>query len=136
MQDLMAGLIDLMIDPAANSVPQVRAGTIKAYAVTGRQRTSAAPEVPTVEEAGLPALQITSWHGLWVPKDTPKHVIAKLNAAVVDALADPMVRRRLADLANETVPREQQSPAAPASWQKSETEKWWPIIKAANIKAE
>jgi tripartite-type tricarboxylate transporter receptor subunit TctC len=136
MQDLMAGLIDLMIDPAANSVPQVRAGTIKAYAVTGRQRTSAAPEVPTVEEAGLPALQITSWHGLWVPKDTPKPVIAKLNAAVVDALADPMVRRRLADLANETVPREQQSPAALASWQKSETEKWWPIIKAANIKAE
>ena len=136
MQDLMAGLIDLMIDPAANSVPQVRAGTIKAYAVTGRQRTPAAPDVPTVDEAGLPPLQITSWHGLWVPKGTPRDIIAKLNGAVVEALADPTVRRRLADLANETVPREQQTPAALAAWQKAEIEKWWPIIKAAGIKAE
>jgi tripartite-type tricarboxylate transporter receptor subunit TctC len=136
MQDLMAGLIDLMIDPAANSVPQVRAGTIKAYAVTSRQRTPAVPDVPTVDEAGLPGLQITSWHGLWVPKDTPRDIIAKLNEAVVEALADPTVRRRLADLANETVPREQQTPAALASWQKAEIEKWWPIIKAAGVKAE
>ena len=136
MQDLMAGLIDLMIDPAANSVPQVRAGTIKAYAVTSRHRTPAAPDVPTVDEAGLPALQITSWHGLWVPKGTPKDIIAKLNGAVVEALADPTVRRRLADLANETVPRDQQTPAALAAWQKAEIEKWWPIIKAAGIKAE
>jgi tripartite-type tricarboxylate transporter receptor subunit TctC len=136
MQDLMAGLIDLMIDPAANSVPQVRAGTIKAYAVTSRQRTPAALDVPTVDEAGLPALQITSWHGLWVPKGTPKDIIAKLNGAVVEALADPTVRRRLADLANETVPRDQQTPAALAAWQKAEIEKWWPIIKAANVKAE
>ena len=136
LQDLMAGLIDLMIDPAANSVPQVRAGTIKAYAVTSRQRTPAAPHVPTVDEAGLPGLQITSWHGLWVPKGTPKDIIAKLNGAVVEALADPTVRRRLADLANDTVPREQQTPAALASWQKAEIEKWWPIIKAAGVKAE
>jgi len=136
MQDLMAGLIDLMIDPAANSVPQVRAGTIKAYAVTSRTRTPAAPDVPTVDEAGLPALQITSWHGLWVPKGTPRDIIAKLNEAVVEALADPTVRRRLADLANETVPREQQTPAALAAWQKAEIEKWWPIIKAAGVKAE
>ena len=136
MQDLMAGLIDLMIDPAANSVPQVRAGTIKAYAVTSRTRTPAAPDVPTVDEAGLPALQITSWHGLWVPKGTPKDIIAKLNGAVVEALADLTVRRRLADLANETVPRDQQTPAALAAWQKAEIEKWWPIIKAAGIKAE
>jgi tripartite-type tricarboxylate transporter receptor subunit TctC len=135
MQDLMAGLIDL-IDPAANSVPQVRAGNIKAYAVTSRHRTPAAPDVPTVDEAGLPALQITSWHGLWVPKGTPKDIIAKLNGAVVEALADPTVRRRLADLANETVPRDQQTPAALAAWQKAEIEKWWPIIKAAGIKAE
>ena len=136
MQDLMAGLIDLMIDPAANSVPQVRAGTIKAYAVTSRHRTPAAPDVPTVDEAGLPALQVTSWHGLWVPKGTPRDIIAKLNEAVVEALADPTVRRRLADLANETVSREQQTPAALAAWQKAEIEKWWPIIKAAGIKAE
>jgi len=136
MQDLMAGLIDLMIDPAANSVPQVRAGTIKAYAVTSRTRTPAAPDVPTVDEAGLPALQITSWHGLWVPKGTPKDIIAKLNGAVVEALADLTVWRRLADLANETVPRDQQTPAALAAWQKAEIEKWWPIIKAAGIEAE
>ena len=136
MQDLMAGLIDLMIDPAANSVPKVRAATIKAYAVTSRHRTPAAPDVPTVDEAGLPTLQITSWHGLWVPKGTPRDIIAKLNGAVVEALADPTVRRRLADLANETVPREQQTPAALAAWQKAEIEKWWPIIKAAGIKAE
>jgi tripartite-type tricarboxylate transporter receptor subunit TctC len=136
MQDLMAGLIDLMIDPAANSVPQVRAGTIKAYAVTAKSRTPAAPDIPTVDEAGLPALQITSWHGLWMPKGTPKEVIVKLNAAVVTSLADPMVRRRLADLANDPVPREQQSPEALAAWQKAEIEKWWPIIKAAGIKAE
>jgi tripartite-type tricarboxylate transporter receptor subunit TctC len=136
MQDLMAGLIDLMIDPAANSVPQVRAGTIKAYAVTSRTRTPAAPDVPTVDEAGLPALQITSWHGLWVPKGTPRDIIAKLNGAVVEALADLTVWRRLADLANETVPRDQQTPAALAAWQKAEIEKWGPIIKAAGIKAE
>jgi tripartite-type tricarboxylate transporter receptor subunit TctC len=96
----------------------------------------AAPHVPTVDEAGLPGLQITSWHGLWVPKDTSRDIIAKLNEAVVEALADPTVRRRLADLANETVPREQQTPAALASWQKAEIEKWWPIIKAAGVKAE
>ena len=136
MQDLMAGLIDLMIDPAANSVPQVRAGTIKAYAVTSRTRTPAAPDVPTVDEAGLPALQITSWHGLWVPKGTPRDIIAKLNGSVVEALADLTVWRRLADLANETVPRDQQTPAALAAWQKAEIEKWWPIIKAAGIEAE
>jgi len=117
-------------------VPQVRAGTIKAYAVTSRTRTPAAPDVPTVDEAGLPALQITSWHGLWVPKGTPKDIIAKLNGAVVEALADLTVWRRLADLANETVPRDQQTPAALAAWQKAEIEKWWPIIKAAGIKAE
>ena len=136
MQDLMAGLIEMMIDPAANSVPQVRAGTVKAFAVTGRNRTPAAPDIPTVAEAGLPGLQITSWHGIWVPKDTPKPIVAKLNAAVADALADATVQRRLADLANETVGRELQGPAALAAWQKAEIEKWWPIIKAAGIKAE
>ena len=125
-----------MFDPAANSVQYARAGTIKAYAVTARSRTPAAPDVPTVDEAGLPALQITSWHGLWAPKGTPKDIIAKLNGAVVEALADPTVRRRLADLANEIVPRDQQTPAALAAWQKAEIEKWWPIIKAAGIKAE
>ncbi len=136
MQDLIAGLIDLMIDPAANSVPQVHAGTIKPYAVTAKRRLAAAPDIPTVDEAGVPGLHITSWHGLWVPKATPKSVIARLSAAVVDALADPVVRQRLADIGNETVARDQQNPEALAAWQKAEIEKWWPIIKAAGIKAE
>jgi tripartite-type tricarboxylate transporter receptor subunit TctC len=136
MQDLIAGLIDLMIDPAANSVPQVLAGTVKPYAVTATRRLAAVPDIPTVDEAGVPGLHITSWHGLWVPKATPKSVIAKLSAAVVDALADPMVRQRLADIGNETVARDQQNPEALAAWQKAEIEKWWPIIKAAGIKAE
>ena len=136
MQDLIAGLIDLMIDPAANSVPQVLAGTVKPYAVTAKRRLAAVPDIPTVDEAGVSGLHITSWHGLWVPKATPKSVIARLSAAVVDALADPMVRQRLADIGNETVARDQQNPEALAAWQKAEIEKWWPIIKAAGIKAE
>ena len=136
MQDLIAGLIDLMIDPAANSVPQVLAGTVKPYAVTAKRRLAAVPDIPTVDEAGVSGLHITSWHGLWVPKVTPKSVIARLSAAVVDALADPMVRQRLADIGNETVARDQQNPEALAAWQKAEIEKWWPIIKAAGIKAE
>jgi tripartite-type tricarboxylate transporter receptor subunit TctC len=136
MQDLIAGLIDLMIDPAANSVPQVHAGTVKPYAVTAKRRLAAAPDIPTVDEAGVPGLHITSWHGLWVPKATPKSVIAKLSAAIVDALADPVVRQRLADIGNETVARDQQNPEALGAWQKAEIEKWWPIIKAAGIKAE
>jgi tripartite-type tricarboxylate transporter receptor subunit TctC len=134
--DLMAGLIDVMIDPAANSVPQVRAGTIKAYAVTGTHRTPAAPDIPTVVEAGLPGLQIVSWHGLWMPKGTSRDIVTKVNAAVVEALANPTVKGRLADLANETVPREQQTPEGLANWQKAEIEKWWPIIKAAGIKSD
>ena len=136
MQDLIAGLIDLMIDPAANSVPQVLAGTVKPYAVTAKRRLAAVPDIPTVDEAGVSGLHITSWHGLWVPKATPKSVIARLSAAVVDVLADPMVRQRLADIGNETVARDQQNPEALAAWQKAEIEKWWPIIKAAGIKAE
>ena len=136
MQDLMAGLIDLMIDPAANSVPQVRAGTVKGYAVTAKTRLASAPDLPTVAEAGLPGLIVTSWHAIWVPKGTPKDIIAKLNAAVVAALADPSVQRRLADLGNETAPRELQTPEALGAYHKAEIEKWWPIIRAANVKAE
>jgi tripartite-type tricarboxylate transporter receptor subunit TctC len=136
MQDLMAGLIDLMIDPAANSVPQVRAGTVKGYAVTAKTRLVSAPDLPTVAEAGLPGLIVTSWHAIWVPKGTPKDIIAKLNAAVVAALADPSVQRRLADLGNETAPRELQTPEALGAYHKAEIEKWWPIIRAANVKAE
>jgi len=136
MQALLAGQIDLMIDLVANCLPQVRAGTIKAYAVTDRSRLTTEPDIPSVDEAGLPGLYISVWHAFFVPKGTPKTVIAKLDAAVVDALGNPAVRQRLADLGQEIYPREQQTPEALAAYHKAEIEKWWPIIKAAGIKAE
>ncbi len=136
MQDLLAGQIDMMIDLAASSTPQVRAGNVKAYAVTAKHRSAAAPDVPTVDEAGLPGFYVLSWHAIWVPKATPKIVIAKLNAAVVEALADPAVRKRLADVGQEIFPREQQTPEAMSAYHKAEIEKWWPLVKAANIKVE
>jgi tripartite-type tricarboxylate transporter receptor subunit TctC len=136
MQDLVAGQIDIMIDQAANSLPQVRAGTIKAYAVTEKTRLAAAPDIPTVDEAGVPGLHISIWHALWMPKGTPKDIMAKLNAAVMDALADVNVRARLAELGQEIPPRDMQTPEVLAEYHKAEIEKWWPIIKAANIKAE
>jgi len=132
----LAGQIDMMIDLAASSTPQVRAGTVKAYAITAKSRSAAAPDVPTVDEAGLPGFHVLSWHAIWVPKVTPKSVIARLNAAVVEALADPAVRKRLADVGQEIFPREQQTPDALSAYQSSEIEKWWPIIRDANIKAE
>jgi len=136
MQDLVAGQIDLIIDLPGNALPQARAGTIKAYAVTAKSRLAAAPDIPTVDEAGLSGFYISVWYALWAPKGTLKDVIAKLNAAVKDALADPAVRQRLSELGNAIPPREQQTPEALGAYHKAEVEKWWPIIKAANIKTE
>jgi tripartite-type tricarboxylate transporter receptor subunit TctC len=136
MQDLVAGQIDLLIDLAANALPQVRAGTIKAFAITAKNRLVVAPDIPTAEEQGLPNFYLSFWHGLWAPKGTKTEVVAKLNRAVVDALAAPSVRSRLVDLGQEIFPREQQTPEALAAFHKAEIEKWWPIIKAAGIKAE
>jgi tripartite-type tricarboxylate transporter receptor subunit TctC len=136
MQDLLAGQIDMMIDLAASSTPQVRAGNVKAYAVTAQTRSPAAPDVPTVDEAGLPGFYILSWHAIWVPKGTPKSIVAKLDAAVVDALSDPAVRKRLTDIGQDIFPREQQTPQALHAYQIAEAEKWWPIIRDAHIKAE
>ena len=136
MQDLLAGQIDLFCPEAGQTLSQYRAGSIKAYAVLTQKRWFAAPDVPMIDEAGVPGLHFPFWHGLWAPKGTPKDIVATLNAAVVDALADPAVRQRLTELGHEIAPREQQSPAALAAYHKAEIEKWWPIIKAANIKAE
>jgi tripartite-type tricarboxylate transporter receptor subunit TctC len=136
MQDLIAGQIDAMFDQAGNSLPQVRAGTIRAYAVTAKKRLASAPDIPTADEAGVPGLHATVWNGFWVPKGTPPEIVAKLNGAAADALADPAVRERLADLGLEIPPRDQATPQALAAQQKADAEKWWPIIKAANIKME
>jgi tripartite-type tricarboxylate transporter receptor subunit TctC len=136
IQDLVAGQIDMMISDPVAAMPQVRAGTIKAYGVTTKIRMLSAPDIPTLDEAGLPGFDISVWHAFWLPKGTPKDIITKLNAAVMDALADPTVRARLADLGQEIFPRQQQTPEALGTMQKAEIEKWWPIIKAANIKGE
>jgi tripartite-type tricarboxylate transporter receptor subunit TctC len=136
MQDMIAGRIDLIVDLVGNSLAQVRLGNIKAYAVLSRHRSVVAPDIPTVDEAGLHGLYVSSWQALWAPKGTAQFVIDKLNLAVVDALADPIVRQRLIDLAQEIPAREQQTPMALAALQQAEIKKWWPIIKASNIKAE
>jgi tripartite-type tricarboxylate transporter receptor subunit TctC len=136
IQDLVAGQIDLLFDQAANSLAQYRAGNVKAYAVMAPTRWASAPEIPTVDEAGVPNLYATYWHGIWAPKGTPKEIIAKLNAAIVASLADPAVREKFATIGQEIPARAQQTPEALAAHHKAETEKWWPIIKAANLKAE
>jgi tripartite-type tricarboxylate transporter receptor subunit TctC len=135
-QDLVAGHIDILFDAGASVVSHMRAGWIKILAVTAKNRIASAPEISTVDEAGLPGFYVSSWHAFWVRSGTPKNIIAKLDAAVVDALADPSVRSRIADNGLEIFPREQQTPEALRALQKSEIEKWWPIIKAAGIKGE
>jgi tripartite-type tricarboxylate transporter receptor subunit TctC len=136
MQNLVAGQIDITFDQPTGALPQVKAGLIKAYAVTAKTRLASAPDIPTVDEAGLPGFYASIWHGLWVPKATPKDIIVKLNAAIVDSLADASVRQRLADLGQDIPARDQQNPEALGAFHKAEIEKWWPIIKAANVKAE
>jgi tripartite-type tricarboxylate transporter receptor subunit TctC len=135
LQDLVAGQIDLIVDQASNSLPQVQAGKIRAYGIASTKRLAAAPDIPTADEAGLPGFHIELWSAIWVPKGTPKDIVAKLNAAVVDALADPAVRKRFAEVGLDVPPRAQQTPEALAAHQQAEVKKWWPMIKAANIKA-
>ena len=136
VQDLVAGQVDLAITDLITTLPQVRGGTIKAYAVAGKARLTKAPEIPTAEEAGVAGLAISFWHGLWAPKGTQKEIVAKLNDAVVDALSNANVRSRMTDLSQDIFPRDQQTPAALVSHHKAEIERWWPIMMAAGIKAE
>jgi tripartite-type tricarboxylate transporter receptor subunit TctC len=136
MQDLVAGQIDMMIADPVTGVPQVKGGTIKSYGVTAKTRLSTAPDIPTVDEAGLPGYHVSLWHGLWLPKGVPAPIAAKLNAVVVEALADPVVQAKLGALGQEIFPRDRQNPKALDAHQRSEIDKWWPIIKAAGIKVE
>jgi tripartite-type tricarboxylate transporter receptor subunit TctC len=136
VQDMMAGQIDMMIEPSSNFTAQVQAGTIRAIAVPAKTRLSSLPDVPTTDEAGLPGYYASIWFGMWAPKNTPKDIITRLNGAAVAALADDNVKARLNKLGQQVAARELQDPAAFAAFQKSEADKWWPIIKSANLKVE
>jgi tripartite-type tricarboxylate transporter receptor subunit TctC len=136
MQALLAGQVDMLIDTPTTSLPQIRAGTIKGFAVMSKTRLAAMPDLPTVDEAGMPGLYLLQWNAVWAPKGTPGDIVTKLNSAIVTAMADPTVRRKLADLGQEFYPPEMQTPEALGVFQKAELEKWGPIIRAADIKVE
>jgi tripartite-type tricarboxylate transporter receptor subunit TctC len=136
LQELMGGQIDFLFDHLAHSLPHVRAGKVRAYAVTAATRSPSAPDIPTFDEAGVPGLHVLIWYGLWAPRGTPREIVTRLNAAVREALADPGVRQRLSDIGQVIPPREQQTPEALAAHHKAEIDKWWPLVKAAGIKVE
>jgi tripartite-type tricarboxylate transporter receptor subunit TctC len=136
IQDLLAGQIDVMIEPSSNFKPLVAAGSVKPFAVTGRMRLPSSPDIPTADEAGLPGFFASLWYGLWVPKGTPKDIVARLNAAMVQILANPRLKERFAELGIQITPLDQQSPEALRAFQQAEAKRWWPIIKASNLKAE
>lgn len=136
IQDLVAGNIDVQLDTPAVSLPQLRNGNIRAYAVTAKQRIATAPEIPTTDEAGLPGFYFSFWHAFWAPKGTPKDIVARLNDAVRRSLADKGLRQKLIDSSQDIFPPEQLTPEALGAFQRAEIDKWWPIIRAAGIKAE
>ena len=136
VQDLVAGNIDFIMNAATDSMQQARAGSVKAFAVTANHRLPGLSEIPTVDEAGLPRFYFSQWFGLWAPKHTPDGIIRRLNDAVVDALTDPAIHSRVADVGQEIYPRDRQTPESLAALHRAEIEKWWPIIKEANIKGE
>jgi tripartite-type tricarboxylate transporter receptor subunit TctC len=136
LQDLVAGQIDIIVDQTSNSMQQIRSGSIRAYAITADKRIAAAPEIPAADEAGLKGFYIQLWSGVWAPKGTPKDIVDKLNGAVVAALNDPGVAKRMADVGLELPPADLRTPQALAAYQKAEKDKWYPIIKAANLRPE
>ena len=136
IQNMVGGHVDIIFDQASSTLSMVKNGSVRAYAVTAKTRLASAPDIPTVDEAGLPGFYMSIWQGMWAPKGTPKEIVARLNAAVVSALADPQVQKRLQDIGQELPTPEQQTTAGFAAFHKEEVEKWWPIIKAAGLKIE
>jgi tripartite-type tricarboxylate transporter receptor subunit TctC len=136
MTDLLSGQVDLMIAQAAVMMPQVRAGTIKALVNLSPQRSVSIPDIPASDEAGVPGLYISGWFGLFAPRATPPDIVARLNSAMVQALAEPALQKRFTELGLDIPSREQQTPERLAAFHKAEVEKWWPIIEAAAIKGE
>ena len=136
MQAMLGGQVDLMILQAAAALPQARAGAVKILANLSPRRSSVIPDVPTSDESGMPGLYAAGWFGLFGPKGMRKEVVARLNAAMMEALADPALKARFSDLGLEVASRELQTPEGLAAFHKAETDKWWPIIKAAGIKVE
>ena len=136
VQDLAAGRVDLMFDQAANALGPVRAGTVKAYAVMAKSRWPALSDVPSSDESGVPGLYVAYWHAMWAPKGTPKEQIGKLSAAVMRALGDADVKKRLAAVGHDVFPRGQQTPGALAAYHKAEIDKWWPIVRSTGLKAQ
>ena len=136
MQDLVAGNVDIALDAPAVVLPQFKAGTVKTFAAAATKRVSVMPDIPTTDEAGLPGFYFSFWHAMWAPKGTPKEIIAKLNKAAIAGLADPEIHQRMIDLAQEIYPPEKQTPEALLAFHQAEIAKWWPIIKAAGVKAE
>jgi tripartite-type tricarboxylate transporter receptor subunit TctC len=134
--DMIGGQVDLMIAQGAVTLPQVRAGALKAIVNMSPQRSPSIPEIPTSDEAGVPGLYVSGWFGLYAPKGTPADIVGKLDAAMVQALADPVVRTRFAELGLDVAAREQQTPEALAKFTKAEIDKWWPIIRASGIRGE
>jgi tripartite-type tricarboxylate transporter receptor subunit TctC len=136
MIDLIAGRIDTMFSVAANAIPHIKSGAVKAYAVTAKERLAAMPDIPTVDEAGLPGFYTANWHALFAPKGTPKPILDTLNAALVTALANPATRKRLEELGQEITSKEEQTPEALTQLLKKDIATWWPVVKAAGIKNE
>jgi tripartite-type tricarboxylate transporter receptor subunit TctC len=136
MQDVLSAHVDLTCLQASDLLPQVRAGNLKAYAILAKTAWVRAPDIPSIDQAGIPELDMPFWHGLWAPANTPKDIVDKLGRAAIEAVGDPSVLQRLADIGQEIFPPERQTPEALAALQKAEIEKWWPIIKAANIKGQ
>jgi tripartite-type tricarboxylate transporter receptor subunit TctC len=136
MTDLVAGQVDLLVAQGAVTLPQVRGGTIKAIANLSPQRSASMPDIPTSDETGVPGLYMSGWFGFWAPKGTPRDIVAKLNNAMMQVLADPATKAKFTELGLDVAPKEQQTPEGLAKFQQAEIDKWWPIIKAANLKGE